>query len=74
MAKKEAAESVATNYTDGDPAGKRVAILVFQEGDGDVPYLHEAPRDRTVVIGGKPYDHCNTTPDGVWVYRNDRKN
>lgn len=64
----------APNYTDGPTAGKTHRILVYQDGGPDVEYLHDAPRDREVFIGGKPFDHANTTPDGTWVYRCDRKN
>lgn len=80
MAKKkletdsEADIVIPPNYTDGDPAGKTCLIRVWNEGDVTLDYLHDRPKDREVAIHGAPFDHASTDPDGVWVYRQDRKN
>ena len=64
----------APNYTDGTTEKKTERILVWQEGLRCLPYLHEHAKAREVVIGGQPFDHCDTTADGTWVYRCDRRN
>lgn len=83
--RKDAADAAAVaalapptepSYTDGPTDGKVHRILVWQEGETtpDLEYLHEHAHAREVTIGGQPYDHANTAPDGTWVYRADRKN
>jgi hypothetical protein len=59
--------------TDGD-GPKDNLIRIWSEGDIVTDAWHDAPRDLEVTIAGKPYTHCNTDADGVWIYRNDRKN
>lgn len=68
------AETSEKSYTDGPVEGKTQRILVHQDGGADAEYWTEPPLAREVTIGGLPFDHCNTTPDGTWVYRNDRRN
>lgn len=83
MSKKDATETEEVepvidppppSYTDGPTVRKTERILVWGEGDTYSEFLHDEPRDREVAIGGTPYAHCDTLPDGTWVYRNDRKN
>jgi hypothetical protein len=64
----------AKNYTDGPTEGKTFPIKVWREGDVYEDYFHGAAKDREVFISGAAYDHVDTTADGVWIYRNDRKN
>jgi hypothetical protein len=63
----------AKSVTDGD-GPKDHLIRIWNEGDIVTDAWHGAPRDLEVTIGGKPYTHCNTDADGIWIYRNDRKN
>ena len=68
-------EAPTVNYTDaGVKADKVHPIKLWQEGDVYLDYLHDAPKEREVCVGGLWYDHIATTDDGVWIYRNDRKN
>jgi len=61
------------SVTDGE-GPKDHLIRIWNEGDTTTDAWHDAPRDLEVTIAGKPYTHCNTDADGVWIYRNDRKN
>lgn len=72
-------EPAVKGYTDGPVEGKTHRILVSLEGLEDQEYWTDPPLNggagvREVLIGGKPFDHVNTTPDGTWVYRCDRRN
>ena len=73
-AKAAAPAPPAKNYTDGPTEGKTFPIKVWREGDVYEDYFHGAAKDREVFISGAAYDHVDTTADGVWIYRNDRKN
>ena len=63
----------AKTVTDGD-GPKDHRIRIWNEGDLVTDAWHDAAGALEVTIGGKPYTHCNTDADGVWIYRNDRKN
>ena len=59
--------------TDGAGA-KDHLIRIWHEGDVLEDAWHHAPRAFEVTFEGRPFTHCNTGEDGVWIYRNDRKN
>lgn len=53
---------------------KNHLIALWQEGDTLTYMRHDEPRALEIHIDGKPYTHAGADADGVWIYRNDRKN
>ena len=48
---------------------RRGHVVLIEDTNGTVEVWAESPRDFTIRVAGRRYEHVSTTPAGQWVYR-----